>query len=947
MTRRGGTTLAGEPMHGSTLRVLLVEDNPADARLIELYLSRPGASILTARAQSPEEARLALAAGIEGAAPDVVLLDMGLPGISSDQTVRWMQSLAPELPIVVLSGESDEQISVQAVRDGAQDYLVKGKIDPELLARSIRYAIERKRAQVALKASEDRFASFMERSPTIAFIKDAQGRYLYANRLFEQTLGLQAGQWRDRRDDDLLPRHAAEPMKANDAAVLLGGRSIEIHEIIPGVDGDREWLTFKFPFTTATGQKHLAGMAVDITLRVRAEEALREAEAARLEAVQLQSDTLNALPAHVALIDSEANIIVVNEAWRQYSISAGATEGSLSAPWNYLRVLERSWQNGWSESEVILNGLRRVLSGQTPSFTYEYRCEAPGQLPRWFNMIATALTGSVRRGAVVMHIDITDRRRTEELLAQSEQRYRRIVDTAQEGIWVTDVAGRTTLVNQRMASMLGHDPADMIGQPLANFACIGEAKIAQMSEAARPGEPVQYEMQLRHRDGRDVWVSISSCGMSGEGGTFEGTLRMVNDITNRKKAERALRETEEQLRQSQKMEAVGQLAGGIAHDFSNLLTAIRGYASLTRSSLSEGHTALESLAQVEEAALQATGVARALLTFAGKKRAEMRPVRMAAIVEQSARLFRRTLGPRITFATDFDGAGDLWVSGDETQLHQVITNLALNARDAIDGAGTIAISLQPVPRPPAATASSTTSWVAIIVRDNGQGMPPEILSRIFEPFFSTKPRSSGTGLGLPVIHGIVQEHGGFIEVQSAPGKGSTFKVLLPTVASPFPLVESKPGTSVAEGRRQPAGPAMVVQNSPMVRGVVASMLAALDYEIIHAANMSEATSKSASMSKPIGLLVADLNLQDGTGLDLFQSLHTRWPDLCGILIADVMADECPTIPRLVRLRKPFRVSDLEACLHGLATAADAAGPDSLPGPISECSPSPAHSEELP
>ncbi|MCX5690123.1 MAG: PAS domain S-box protein [Planctomycetota bacterium] len=877
-------------MYGSTLRVLLVEDNPADARLIELYLGRAGATILTARAQTPEEARLSLAAGIAGEPPDVVLLDMGLPGISSDQTVRWMQSLAPDLPIVVLSGESDEQISIQAVRDGAQDYLVKGRIDPELLTRSIRYAIERKRAQVALKASEDRFASFMERSPTIAFIKDAQGRYLYANRLFEQTLGLQAGQWRDRRDDDLLPRHAAEPMKANDAAVLLGGRSIEIHEIIPGVDGDREWLTFKFPFTTATGQKHLAGMAVDITLRVRAEEALREAEAARLEAVQLQSDTLNALPAHVALIDSEANIIVVNEAWRQFSINAGATEGSLSAPWNYLRVLERSRQNGWMESDLIVAGLRQVLDAKTSNFTYEYRCEAPGQSPRWFNMVVTALTGSVRRGAVVMHLDITDRRRTEELLAQSEQRYRRIVDTAQEGIWVTDVAGRTSLVNQRMASMLGYEPSEMVGQQLNDFACISEAKISEMTESARPGEPVQYEMQLRHRDGRDVWVSIASCGMSDDRGTFEGTLRMVNDITNRKKAERALRETEDQLRQSQKMEAVGQLAGGIAHDFSNLLTAIRGYASLTRSSLSEGHAALESLAQVEEAALQATGVARALLTFAGKKRAEMRPVRMTTIVEQSARLFRRTLGPKITFATDADGASGLWINGDETQLHQVITNLALNARDAIEGTGSISVGLKPVPRPAAAAASATASWVAIIVRDNGQGMAPEILSRIFEPFFSTKPRSSGTGLGLPVIHGIVQEHGGFIEVQSAPGKGSTFRVLLPTVPSPFPVVESKPGAT-PEGRRQPPGPVMVVQNSPMVRGVVASMLAALDYEIVHAANMAEATTRSASMGKPIGLLVADLNLQDGTGLELFQSLSLRWPRLCGILIADVMSDE--------------------------------------------------------
>ena len=717
-------------------------------------------------------------------------------------------------------------------------------------------------------------------------------------------------------------------MKANDAAVLLGGRSIEIHEVIPGVDGDREWLTFKFPFTTAAGQKHLAGMAVDITQRVRAEEALREAEAARLEAVQLQSDTLNALPAHVALFDSNANIIVVNEAWRQFSLRAGVTEASLAADWNYIRVLERSVSTGWTQSETVLSGLRRVLTGEQAHFAYEYRCEAPGEPAKWFNMVVTALTGSARRGAVVMHVDVTDRRRAEELLAQSEQRYRRIVDTSQEGIWVTDVFGRTTLVNHRMSSMLGLDQPRMLGQPLAAFACMGESRIAEMAESAKAGQSVQYEIQLRHEQGHDVWVSISSCGMFDEQGQFEGTLRLVNDVTTRKKAERALRETEEQLRQSQKMEAVGQIAGGIAHDFSNLLTAIRGYASLTRSSLSEGHPALESLSQVEEAALQATGVARSLLTFAGKKRAEMRPVRLATVVEQSSRLFRRTLGPKTAFSTRLDPSADLWVSGDETQLHQVITNLALNARDAVNGAGSISIELAPAAVPPTTV----------------EGSSPATMTAGSHPT-TPKPRASGTGLGLSVIHGIVHEHGGRIEVESAPGKGATFRVLLPTVSSPFPMVESKLLGAAPIARRQPPGPAMVVQNSPLVRGVVASMLAALDYEIIHAANISEATTQSAALNRPIGLLVADLNLQDGSAMELFEALRGRWPDLCGIVVADVVADEPPTNRRLTRLRKPFRVTDLEACLHGLVVQQDTAPSSPFPVPMPQQPTS--HTQELP
>ena len=957
-------------MNVAPLRILVVEDNPGDARLIEYLLSqRPSEPVTVVRAMSVDIAERLIAAEALGRALasqsrvadfqefDLVLLDMGLPGIEPERVVGWMLKLAPWLPIVVLSGRTDETVALQAVRDGAQDYLVKGRIDAEVLIRSIRYALERKRAQAALKESENRFASFMSHSPAIAFMKDASGRYLYANQLFERTLGLSGGEWLNRTDEELLPGQAAQSLKANDAAVLVGGRSIETHESVPGVDGPRDWLTFKFPFTSTSGVRHLAGMALDITQRVRAEEALRQAEAARLEAVQLQSDTLNALPAQVALVDGDAEVVIANESWRRAmppgAVSSVNHADPLADHSNYLEWAQRLFAP--PDAAKVRAGVLSVLRGEQARYSNEcqllQRAEQPpsptgqnitspdrgsGLLPqrRWCSILVTSLSTRMKRHAVVMHIDATDRRTTEDLLAQSQKRYQRVVETAHEAIWLTNVQGVATLVNRRVGELLGYRPNDLLGRRLDEFVQGEGVNVdRQRLDAAKRGRPSRYELQLRHRDGSTIWVQLSTSGMFNERGEYEGSLKMITDVTERKRAEQALREAEDQLRFAQKMEAVGQLAGGVAHDFNNLLTAIRGFASLARKSLSENHPAIESLNQVEEASRQAAGVAGALQTFARKKNAERLTFRVAPVVEEASRLFRRTLGPRVRFSADFAGAEGLWICGDESQLYQVIANLALNARDAVGDEGDIHISLrhtidnvnaQAQTVPPAASAMRPDAlatavspergagWAQICVRDSGVGMTPQVRSRIFEPFFTTKPRGQGTGLGLPVIHGIVLEHHGFIDVETTPGQGSTFCVNLPCVLVPMPLAPPASAGSLLFASL----PALIVQISPMVRGVVASMLAALQFEVIHASSMSEAVTLTGPNGRRIGLLVCDQLLSDGNGLALFAALSTSAPALVCVIIGDA-PDAAEVNQAISYLRKPFRVADLELCLHQL------------------------------
>lgn len=1001
-------------MTTTRFRVLLIEDNPADARLIEHFLRGNADTNFEVKhvetAKEAEEKIASSGASTGDAEPgwDIILLDMGLPDMDPNLIVAWILAKAPTIPVVVLSGQSDGEVAVQAVREGAQDYLVKGRIDTEVLSRSIRYAVERKRVDVALRQSEERFSGFMRHSPAIAFIKDRDGRYTFANRLFETSLGLQDGQWKGKKDQEIFPEEVAAHLRNHDEDVTKYGNNFEITQTISTPDGPREWLSLKFPLRdTDEGYAQIAGVAIDVTQRVRAEEALREAEAARVQAVQLQSDTLNALPALVSLVDSKSRILIVNQAWRRFAGSLdpsggrkGQNGGSTGTNGGHRAAIRNGLMLGEhyatfldlacvreEDAKAVSAGLEDVLSGrelqgETPRQFVRENIELrlgrngngkPGQgahesveseQTRWFTVIINGLTlprgvaqvndpsGSASGGggagggngggggsgeaqplgAVVMHIDVTERRRAEEELTRSEERYKRVVETSLEGVWLTDAKQRSTLVNQRMASMLEYPVSELLGRSLFEFAHGPNSQSPGSSKnSGTPGgvsgvdfKPRRVDLRLRSRTGNEVWAEVSSSTIvSNDGNSIEGMLYMISDISQRKKAELALKETDEQLRQAQKMEAIGQLASGVAHDFNNLLTAIRGFASLARSTLAESHPAREALDQVEEASRQATGVAGALLTFARKKRSEMLPVRITTVVETAVRLFRRTLGPRVKFNVDLSGGLDIFVNGDETQLHQVVTNLAINARDSIENEGSISITLaakdltclyEKVSGTETMAGHKVIGTVQITVTDSGSGMTPDVQARIFEPFFTTKPRGRGTGLGLSVIHGIILEHGGKVAVKSQEGAGSTFVVTLPTIAPPLGVTETKPH---AQSQQAIRGPALVVQNSSLVRGVVASMLSSLGCEAIHASSCADAISVVGGMPRGPGFIIADLNLADGSALDLFHTLKQSKADLGCIVVAELPADDEAPLPGVVWLRKPFRLMDLQYALNRL------------------------------
>lgn len=378
------------------------------------------------------------------------------------------------------------------------------------------------------------------------------------------------------------------------------------------------------------------------------------------------------------------------------------------------------------------------------------------------------------------------------------------------------------------------------------------------------------------------------------------------------RSEQTLRERDEQMRRSQRIEAIGRLASGVAHDFNNLLTAIRGYASLATSTLPEGHAALKSLAQVEEAARQATSVASSLLTFARKTPPRKSTIPLATTIETAVRLFQRMVPAGVKVVSDINPAQGLSVEGDDAQLQQVVMNLCLNARDAVGEQGHIEIKAC------AWRAADGPPCACVSVRDSGAGMTPDVRARVFEPFFTTKPAGSGTGLGLSVAHGIVQEHGGWIEVESEPGQGSRFTVVLPLAREDSAAPD---GVSAQANHRPGGGRAMVLEPNQLVRAVLISMLEALGYEVVAYESAQEAMSHTTDPRGGFHIVVGE-RIPTVEGWDAFvkrigvAGLPAARIAVCGRDISD----EDVKSHGLAALRKPFQLADLRSAI-AQATAA--------------------------
>jgi PAS domain S-box-containing protein len=522
-------------------------------------------------------------------------------------------------------------------------------------------------------------------------------------------------------------------------------------------------------------------------------------------------------------------------------------------------------------------------------------------------------------------------------LRDSEERYRRIVDTANEGIWLTDRAGTISFANPKLLQLLGHDSAQMLGKPLIDFVAADDRE-AILSELARHGVSQPRELRLLRKGGGELWGALSMATILDTNGESVGALGMVTDITERHQAESKRTLLEAQLRESQKMEAIGTLAGGIAHDFNNILAVILGNVSLSQQQLDAAHHAARHLGQIEMAGVRARSLVQKILAFSRMQPHALVSQPIRPLIEESIGLLRSTLPASVELDVQF-GSAPLVVSADATQVQQILLNLCTNAWHALNGsAGRITIGLDAAELDAAAAGLlgvdlAPGRYAHLWVRDTGSGMDAATRARVFEPFFTTKRIGQGTGLGLAVVHGIVSAHHGAITVDSTPGRGSTFHLYFPLLAA-----AASAGAEPTLERLAPPGRGehvLYVDDDQPILLMVEALLKRLGYRVTTVEHPREALQRVRDDPTLFDLVVTDFNMPELNGLELAAELAALRPGLPVAISSGFVSDDLrnAALAHGVRalLQKEYTLEQLPPLVHHLLRGAPAPEAPALAG----------------
>jgi two-component system cell cycle sensor histidine kinase/response regulator CckA len=493
-------------------------------------------------------------------------------------------------------------------------------------------------------------------------------------------------------------------------------------------------------------------------------------------------------------------------------------------------------------------------------------------------------TGQVIAASTIAR-DITERKRAERELRESEERYRSLVENAKDIIYTHDLEGNYTSINKAGEKITGYTREEALRMNQAQVLAPEHLEKAQQMMAKKlndEGETV-YDLEIIARDGRRIPVEVNTRLVS-QDGVPVGVQSIARDVTERKYLE-------EQLRQAQKMEAIGRLAGGIAHDFNNLLTAITGYSELSLRQLQPEDPLRSNIEEIRKAGNRAASLTRQLLAFSRKQVLQPKVLDLNSVVFEIEKMLKRLMGEDIELSVIQDPQLGS-IKGDRGQIEQVIMNLAVNARDAMEGGGKLTIETNNVCVDEAYMdqhiAVSPGSYVVLAVSDTGVGMDRETQSHIFEPFFTTKEAGKGTGLGLSTVYGIVKQSGGNIWVYSEVGQGTTFKIYLPRVAEE--VQEYNQGKE-RQGVRPGTETILLAEDEEIVRQLMREVLKSNGYEVLEAANGVEALLLCERHRGPIHLMITDVVMPEISGRELTERLARLRPEMKVLFMSGYMDDK--------------------------------------------------------
>jgi PAS domain S-box-containing protein len=511
-----------------------------------------------------------------------------------------------------------------------------------------------------------------------------------------------------------------------------------------------------------------------------------------------------------------------------------------------------------------------------------------------------------------------------EQLWQSNERYRMVVETASDAILTIDSDSRIAFANSATERIFGYKAQEVIGRDLtmlmpAHFRELHKLALARYVATGTKHFSWQGALLTGlHKNGSEIPLEVSFGELAQEGRHF--FTGIIRDISEKRAAAQALGVLEAQYRESQKMDAIGQLAGGVAHDFNNLLTVISGYCELLRDDLGPGSRQQTDLAEIQRAAERAAELTRQLLAFSRRQMLEPRVLSLSDSLKAMEPMLKRLIGEHIDVVVRTPPEIG-HVKADPGQIEQVILNLAINARDAMPDGGTLLLELKDVQLDESYARQHLEAapgpQVMLAVSDSGGGMDPATAARVFEPFFTTKPKGQGTGLGLSTVHGIVKQSGGIIGVYSEPGRGTVFKIYLPRVDAPIDVTRASPAAETCDGSET----ILLLEDEEAVRALAERVLEQHGYRVLAAATPGEALGLAAGYKDGLHLLLSDVVLPGMSGTALADKLLADHPGLCVLYMSGYTDDAIVQNGMLGRdrpfIQKPFTPEALLRKVRGV------------------------------
>ncbi len=850
----------------ASLQLLLIEDSPSDARLTVAALHRAGHQVETLRVETESEMRAALAERTW----DVITCDWAMPQFSAPAALAVLRSLELDVPFIILSGTVGEELAVDMMRAGAHDYVLKDRIARlapavERELRDARDRAQQRRAASELAATEARYRRIVETTNQGVWMIDAAGKTTFLNERMAQLLG--------RTVPDILGRTLGEFLdeegRAGLAAAVAQHRSAAPyqHEVrFLRADGSWLWaLVESSPLVDAEGN-HAGSfaMVMDVTARKQAEASLRISED-RFRALWESGIIL------ITISDLHGRIVDVNEGfgralgYTREELIAGDVQWSELTPAKWTdadriavaQLAKHGVATPWEKELIAKDGTRVPILAGAVMLANEGITLAIDLSER--KRVDKALYERVKTAALTANVGIalTARTTLPEMLQECSEAIVRNLDAVFARIWIRDPRSNTL---ELQASAGTH--AQPSGLTRIRF---GELEVGK-----------SYPMIV----GGELVGVIEMFAREGFADAVVGGMRAVADAiavgVRRNRAEQAKETLEAQLRQAQKLEAIGSLAGGIAHDFNNMLSVILTYSDLIQDDLEPGHPSRGDVAEIHTAAVRASGLTRQLLAFSRQQVLQPRVLDLDHVIRDLESMLRRLLSEDIELVIASDPTvGN--IHADPGQIEQVLMNLVVNARDAMPAGGRVVIETASVYLDAAFAAEhvgvTAGPHAMLRVKDAGEGMSPEVRARIFEPFFTTKEQGKGTGLGLSTVFGIVQQSGGSIFVDSELGVGTSFTVYLPITTAPVELV--------AATRKQITGGSetiLLCEDEGQVRALARTVLTRQGYRVIEAQNGGEAL-LLCEQHPGIDLLVTDVVMPMMSGRQLAERLRTLRPQL--------------------------------------------------------------------